>query len=238
MQVFQTGKRFCCGFKERATGSALKRKPPVRPKNVRTPENIATVRESIERSPTRSARKHASALRISDRTVKRILQTDLHLHPYKIMIGQELSPADWGRRMNCCNGILAQAYCGVATKPISIFQAQWTNNFRYWAAENPRELHAPLHSPNVSVWCTQSSIGVIGPYLFEEGGVTVTVNSNRYCDMLENFLRPKIEAYGEEHTRMELRPIQHVVRAQFWRCSRVAWSPYTRQCRGHRARLI
>jgi hypothetical protein len=73
-------------------------------------------------------------------------------------------------------------------------------NFRYWAAENPPELHSrPLHSPKVTVWCTVSSIGVIGPYFFEEGGVTVTVTANRYCDMLENFLRPKIDEYGEEH---------------------------------------
>jgi hypothetical protein len=60
-------------------------------------------------------------------------------------------------------------------------------NFRYCVAENPRELHArPLHSPKVTVWCTLSSIGVIGPYFFEKGGVTVTVNVNPYCDMLEN----------------------------------------------------
>jgi hypothetical protein len=73
-------------------------------------------------------------------------------------------------------------------------------NFRYWAAENPRELHArPLYSAKVTVWCTLSSIGVIEPYCFEEGGVTVTVNANRYCDMLENFLRPKIDEYEEEH---------------------------------------
>ena len=27
-------------------------------------------------------------------------------------------------------------------------------NFRYWASENPRELHQrPLHSPKVTVWC-------------------------------------------------------------------------------------
>jgi hypothetical protein len=75
-----------------------------------------------------------------------------------------------------------------------------SGNFRYWAAENTRELHArPLHSPKVTVICTLSSIGVIGPYFFEEGGVTVTVNANRYCDMLENCLRPKIDEDGEEH---------------------------------------
>ncbi|XP_017782729.1 PREDICTED: uncharacterized protein LOC108567045 [Nicrophorus vespilloides] len=58
----------------RETGSALKRKPPGRPKNVRTPENIAAVRASIKLFPTRSARKHALALRISERTVRRILR--------------------------------------------------------------------------------------------------------------------------------------------------------------------
>jgi len=35
----------------------------------------------------------------------------------------------------------------------------------------------------------------VGPYFFEEGGVTVTMTSNRYCEMLKNFLRPKIEEY-------------------------------------------
>jgi hypothetical protein len=77
-------------------------------------------------------------------------------------------------------------------------------NFRYWAAENLRELHArPLHSPKVTVWCSLSSIGVIGSYFFEESGVTVTVNANRYCDMLEHFLRPKIDEYGEEHNLVD-----------------------------------
>jgi hypothetical protein len=32
---------------------------------------------------------------------------------------------------------------------------------------------------------------VWGPYFFEEDDVTVTVTSDRYCAMLENFLRPK-----------------------------------------------
>jgi hypothetical protein len=74
-------------------------------------------------------------------------------------------------------------------------------NFRYCAAENPRELCAlPLHCPKVTVLCTLSSIGVIGPYFFEEGGVTFTVNANLYCDMLKNFLLPKIDEYGKNTT--------------------------------------
>jgi hypothetical protein len=43
----------------RATGSTLKRKPPGRPRSIRPPENVQTVRASIEQSPRCSARKHA-----------------------------------------------------------------------------------------------------------------------------------------------------------------------------------
>ena len=66
-------------------------------------------------------------------------------------------------------------------------------NFRYWSQNNPHELHQrPLHSPKVTVWCAMGSFGVWGPYFFEEKGATVTVTSDRYCEMLERFLRPKV----------------------------------------------
>uniref|UniRef100_UPI00358E390F alpha-actinin A-like n=1 Tax=Myxine glutinosa TaxID=7769 RepID=UPI00358E390F len=51
----------------------------------------------------------------------------------------------------------------------------------------------PLHSDRVTVWCAVADVGILGPYFFEEGGVTVTVTSDRYIDMLENFLRPQLE---------------------------------------------
>lgn len=38
-------------------------------------------------------------------------------------------------------------------------------------------------------------VSIVGPYYFEEGGVTVIVTSNRHCEMLENFFHPKIEDY-------------------------------------------
>ncbi|KAL4130614.1 hypothetical protein QTP88_008035 [Uroleucon formosanum] len=115
----------------------MPKKPVGRPKSVRTPENIAAVRTSIEQSPSRSARKHAFALGISDRT--------------------ELSPTDWGKRKDCCNAILT------AVPPNGImwssdeahFHISGTvkkQNFRYWAAENPLKIHQrPLHSPKITV---------------------------------------------------------------------------------------
>ena len=50
-------------------------------KTVRTPENIERVRESFERSPRRSAVRHATTLGITPRSVRRILNKDLHYHP-------------------------------------------------------------------------------------------------------------------------------------------------------------
>lgn len=59
----------------RETGSVIK-KGGGRPRTARTNENIEIVRRSVERSPKRSARRHAAALRLSDRTVRRILHQD------------------------------------------------------------------------------------------------------------------------------------------------------------------
>jgi hypothetical protein len=61
----------------RATGSALKKKSPGRPCTVTTPENVARVRASIQQSPKRSAHKHAAALGLSDRSVRRILHRNM-----------------------------------------------------------------------------------------------------------------------------------------------------------------
>ena len=90
----------------RASGSALPRKPSCRPRNDRTPENVQRVRASIEQFPRRSARKQAAALGISDRTVRQILHAGLRMHPYKIMVAQELSVTDWETRRTLSEDIL------------------------------------------------------------------------------------------------------------------------------------
>jgi hypothetical protein len=48
----------------------------------------------------------------------------------------------------------------------------------------------PISVANM-VW-TGTQLGVIGPYFFEEEGVTVTVNSEHYVAMLQNFLQPRM----------------------------------------------
>jgi len=88
------------------TGSALKQTSPGRPRTTTGPENVAVVRASILKSPRRSALKHAAALRLSDRSVRRILHRDLRMHPYKIVIAQKLKGSDFENRTKLCRDLL------------------------------------------------------------------------------------------------------------------------------------
>ena len=89
----------------RQTANVTRRRTGV-PRPIRSPQNMEAVRASILRSPQRSARKHASALGLSDRSVRRILHDDLHFHPYKMAIAHELSQRDFNSRRNACEVIL------------------------------------------------------------------------------------------------------------------------------------
>ena len=90
----------------RQTSSALKRKSPGRPRTSTGSESVAAVAASIRQSPRRSLRKHASALHMSYSSVRRILHRSLHMHPYKIMVVQELSENDYETRATLCRDIL------------------------------------------------------------------------------------------------------------------------------------
>lgn len=185
----------------RRSASATKTKPPGMHRIVRTPANIERVRTAVQRSPRRSARRQAITLGLSESTVRRILHKDLHYHPYKLAIVQELTAEDFLNRLNCCNQLLElfgeNDLGGLIMSDEAHFELSgYVNkqNFRYWCSENPRQLHQrPLHSRKVTVWCGVGRIGIIGPYFFEDdAGNHVTVNSQRYVEMLNTFLEPEL----------------------------------------------
>jgi hypothetical protein len=169
----------------------MKRKSPGRCRTIRTPENAEAVRASIQQSPKRSIRKHALALGISSRSLRRILHADLKLHPYKLMLAQELSERDHAN----CRAISAEILEQVPAAAVLLngdeahFHTSGAinnQNFCYWAEPNPCELQErPLHSPCVTVWCAVADFVVIGPYFFEEGCATVTVSTDWYVEMLK-----------------------------------------------------
>lgn len=185
----------------RTRGVLINQRPLGAPRTVRTAENVERVRQALLRSPARSARQHAAELRISDRSVRRILHMELHFHPYKLAIVQQLQPGDYVQRMNFAREMQALIE---QNENLILFMSDEAHfhlngmvnqqNCRYWANENPRQLHVrPLHVPKVTVWCALSQTCIIGPYFFEDGhGIAVTVNSERYVEMITNFFSPEL----------------------------------------------
>ena len=109
---------------------------------------------------------NATALGISDQSVRRMLHQELGMDPYKMMLAQELSERDWETSRALCQEVQQHVphaavvlfsdkahfhLCGTVNK----------QNFRCWVLDNPRELHEhPLRSPHVTVWCTIARFGV------------------------------------------------------------------------------
>lgn len=62
------------------TGSTAIPRTIGRPRTVKTPENVNLVKAAIEQSPSCSARKHAIALGMYNRSLRRIMHVDLQFH--------------------------------------------------------------------------------------------------------------------------------------------------------------
>jgi hypothetical protein len=88
-----------------ATGSTLKKKG-LSVKTVCTPENIAVVREAIERSPHFSAHRHSVSLGLCEASIRQILHEDLRFYPYKIQVTHALHERDYVNRVNFCHTFL------------------------------------------------------------------------------------------------------------------------------------
>ena len=70
----------------------------------------------------------------------------------------------------------------------------------------------------VNVWCAISSVGIIGPYFFEENERAVTVNAARYREMIEEFFLSHLEEMdvGDVWFQQDgAQPTQHGPR---WNC--------------------
>jgi hypothetical protein len=88
-----------------ATGSTLKKKGGS-VKTVCTPENIAVMKEAIERSPHRTAHRHSVSHGLSEGSIRWILRKDLHFYPYKIQVTCGLHERDYVNRVNFCQTFL------------------------------------------------------------------------------------------------------------------------------------
>ena len=60
----------------------------------RSAGNISIVSESVTEDPNVSIPRRSQELELSYGTLWRILHLDLHLHPYKVQLTQQLKPGD------------------------------------------------------------------------------------------------------------------------------------------------
>jgi hypothetical protein len=128
--------------------SATKRKHPGREPSLRTPENIEQVCQALVGSPQQSASRNASALRMSDRTVCRILHEDLNFHPYKMIMVHAINDEDTVNRKTVCKVLLNTLDNDNLNHVLMTDEANFhhcgnvnSQNCRYWATENPRTIH-------------------------------------------------------------------------------------------------
>ena len=168
-------------------------KQEVAVKNLRTPENTEGWRGVLEKfAPIwRATRNHSwnnSQVRAKNSSQRSSLP------PYNIQIVQALNTSDYGARVPFC-----QEMQDLIGEDDDLVNNIWMSdeahfhvsgfvnkqNFCYWSQANPWALHEkPLHSQKVTVWCTMSASGIIGPYFFEkEAGYAVTVNADCYVEI-------------------------------------------------------
>ena len=101
-----------------------------------------------------------------------MLHQEIGMHTYKLRLVQELSERDGETRRTLCQEVQQH----VPRAAVLLFSEEANfhlcgtvkkQNFRYWAVDNPRELHErPLHSPRVTVWCAMAEFGVRGVRTF------------------------------------------------------------------------
>ena len=194
-----------------STGEALtnpKRPNKMRPR--RSDDNIALVQASVQRSPTTSQTRRSEQLGIKRTTLRRILHHDLHLFPYKVQLTQKLLPVDKPCRLEWAQRVLEMVETdeNFWQKIIMSDEAHFTltgtvnkQNYRFYGTENPQIINeVPLYAQKVTVWCGVCADMIIGPFFFEdEAGETVTVNQERYRDMVSDFLMPIVRDNGMEN---------------------------------------
>lgn len=187
-----------------ATGSVNNQPTPTRRRNVRSAQNVAAVRDSVRENPRQSISRRAQELRLSETSLRRILHLNLGMHPYKIQLTQELKINDHRQRRIFADWALEQLEVDPDFGRKIIFSDEahfWLNgnvnkqNCRYWAENNPQEVHqVAMHPAKVTVWCGFWAGGIIGPYFFEnDDGVSITVNGERYRSMITNFFWHEID---------------------------------------------
>lgn len=194
-------KRCVKNFSE--SGNLNKKKPSGRPVSATNENKVANAQQIVEENQQISLKRLSQQLDISLKSAHTILRKKLFMYPYKVQICQKLHEGDFARRVTFCEWLLRKhaENANFIQNLIVSDEAHFAlngcvnkQNVRFWGTENPKELReVPLHSERVTVWCGMTENEIIGPYFFEDdNGQTVTVNGQRYHNLVTDFLIPKV----------------------------------------------
>ena len=183
------------------TGSVLNthRGSSGRPASVsKSPETIAAVRNSVIASPKKSLRRRSQQLGLAKTSVRRILCDELKLSSYIISTRHKMTDRDRQKRQVMCQWISNKMERN----------ARWVNrvwfsdeahfhlngavnnhNNTFWGNSPPEEVtEKQLKGPKVTAFVAYNAThGLLGPYWFEEDGRTITINGERYREVIREF---------------------------------------------------
>ena len=194
----------------RATGTFELRPKKGRPRTKRTTEVREAVRKRIKRNPNRSASKMAKDFKCSERTMRRLLKSDLNLKPFKYQRRHLINSKTKVKRLKISRQIrkfLKQRPCPemiwTDEKIFTIERSHNHQNDRLWAVdledipENERSIFVRHHPAQVMVWGGVTDSGKKTPLIpIPEG---VKVNSTVYTELLLTKVLPWIEKQTWEH---------------------------------------
>ena len=121
---------------------------------------------------------------ISRASCAKALHTNLHMHPYRVLVVQQLYPRDYQQRILYCqwfnehlnnNDLLDLTFF---TDEAWFYLSGYVNsqNYRTWATENPYNFdEKDLHPLKIGIWIAISRRRIIGTIFFNE-----TINAERY----------------------------------------------------------
>lgn len=151
-----------------------------------------------------STRRISLETKIPKSTVTKILKQNLSMHPYRVHRVHKLLQRDFETRKKFCQKMLQaiQMDANILSKFLMTDEAHFhltgavnTWNTRIWDTTNPHELtEMEVHSPKVTVWAGFNKRFMLEPFFFEDNnGASVTINSQRYCSMIEHHVIPKLK---------------------------------------------
>lgn len=157
-----------------------------------------------------------------------ILRQNLKIHPYRIHVVHALSVSDKTNRGELCSEVLQR----IVNETSLLSRILWTDevhfhlngainswNYRIWSRSNE---HIGLWSPKITVWTGMWHEFILPLYFFEDSdGSAVTVNHERYCNMIRNHVIPHLKVNepfdGLSFSRTALRPLPQMQQNSFFK---------------------